>query len=218
MAVDKALENQIKVPKTVYDEEVELMAEEPQVFQEGGDVNVELMEDGGAEIDFDPAAQAMEGGQQHDANLAEFLDDQVLDEISSELQNNYDEYKSSRSEWEDTYTKGLDLLGFKYENRSDPFQGASGATHPVLAEAVTQFQSLAYKELLPADGPVRTKVVGRVDDQREKQADRVKDFMNYQIMCEMKEYEPEFDQMLFNLPLSGSTFKKVYYDATLDVV
>tara|TARA_R110002153_G_scaffold161774_1_gene314191 strand:- start:298 stop:2817 length:2520 start_codon:yes stop_codon:yes gene_type:complete len=215
MAVDKALENQIKVPKTVYDEEVELMAEEPQAFQEGGDVNVELMEDGGAEIDFDPAAQAMEGGQQHDANLAEFLDDEVLDEISSELQNNYDEYKSSRSEWEDTYTKGLDLLGFKYENRSDPFQGASGATHPVLAEAVTQFQSLAYKELLPADGPVRTKVVGRVDDQREKQADRVKDFMNYQIMCEMKEYEPEFDQMLFNLPLSGSTFKKVYYDATL---
>ena len=215
MAVDKALENQIKVPKTVYDEEVELMAEEPQAFQEGGDVNVELMEDGGAEIDFDPAAQAMEGGQQHDANLAEFLDDQVLDEISSELQNNYDEYKSSRSEWEDTYTKGLDLLGFKYENRSDPFQGASGATHPVLAEAVTQFQSLAYKELLPASGPVRTQIIGKVDVTKEDQADRVKEFMNYSLMVKMKEYEPEFDQMLFNLPLAGSTFKKVYYDSIM---
>ena len=179
MAIDKALEDQLKVPKTVYDEEVELMAEQPPEFQEGGDVDVEMTDDGGAEI-------------------------------------NFDEYVSSRSEWEDTYKKGLDLLGFKYEeSRSDPFQGASGATHPVLAEAVTQFQSLAYKELLPADGPVRAKIVGMVDDQREKQAERVRDFMNYQIMCEMKEYEPEFDQMLFNLPLSGSTFKKVYYDAAM---
>jgi hypothetical protein len=212
MAVDKALEDQIKVPKTVYDEEVEMAAEEP---VNTDDINVEMTEDGGAEIDFDPMAEAMAGGQQHDANLADFLDEDILSEIASDLENNYDEYKSSRSEWEDTYTKGLDLLGFKYENRSDPFQGASGATHPVLAEAVTQFQSLAYKELLPADGPVRTKIVGMVDDTREKQADRVKDFMNYELMCEMKEYEPEFDQMLFNLPLSGSTFKKVYYDAAL---
>ena len=212
MAIDKALEDQIKVPKTVYDEEVELAAEEP---VNTDDINIEMTDDGGAEIDFDPMTAAMAGGQQHDANLAEFLEDGVLTEIASELENSYDEYKSSRSEWEDTYTKGLDLLGFKYENRSDPFQGASGATHPVLAEAVTQFQSLAYKELLPADGPVRAKIVGVVDDMREKQADRVKDYMNYQIMCEMKEYEPEFDQMLFNLPLSGSTFKKIYYDASL---
>ena len=215
MAIDKALEDQLKVPKTVYDEEVELMAEQPPEFQEGGDVDVEMTDDGGAEINFDPAAEAMAGGQQHDANLAEFLEEGVLSEISSDLENSYDEYVSSRSEWEDTYKKGLDLLGFKYEDRSDPFQGASGATHPVLAEAVTQFQSLAYKELLPADGPVRAKIVGMVDDIREKQAERVRDFMNYQIMCEMKEYEPEFDQMLFNLPLSGSTFKKIYYDASM---
>ncbi len=215
MAIDKALEDQIKVPKTVYDEEVELMAEQPQEFQEGGDVDIEMTDDGGAEIDFDPMTAAMAGGQEHEANLAEFLEDDILNEISSDLENSYDEYKGSRSDWEDTYTKGLDLLGFKYENRSDPFQGASGATHPVLAEAVTQFQSLAYKELLPADGPVRTKIIGMVDDAREKQADRVKDFMNYQTMVEMKEYEPEFDQMLFNLPLSGSTFKKIYYDAAL---
>jgi len=163
MAIDKALENQLKVPQTVYDEEVELMAEQPQEFQEGGDVDVEMTEDGGAEINFDPAAQAMAGGQEHDANLADFLDEDLLSEIASDLEENYDEYKSSRSDWEDTYTKGLDLLGFKYENRSEPFQGASGATHPVLAEAVTQFQSLAYKELLPADGPVRTKVVGMIN-------------------------------------------------------
>jgi hypothetical protein len=122
------------------------------------------------------------------------------------------DYSSSRKEWEQTYTKGLDLLGFKYDNRTEPFQGASGATHPVLAEAVTQFQALAYKELLPADGPVRTQVLGMPTPDKTQQATRVKDFMNYQIMEKMKEYEPEFDQMLFNLPLAGSAFKKVYYD------
>jgi hypothetical protein len=135
--------------------------------------------------------------------------------LGSELFQNYEEYRSSRQDWETSYTDGLDLLGFKYERRTEPFRGASGATHPVLAEAVTQFQALAYKELLPADGPVRTQVVGLNDRQKEDQANRVKDFMNYQIMDVMKEYEPEFDQMLFYLPLSGSTFKKVYYDSLL---
>jgi hypothetical protein len=114
-----------------------------------------------------------------------------------------------------TYTNGLDLLGFKYERRTEPFRNASGVTHPVLAESVTQFQAQAYKELLPADGPVRTQIVGLIDSQKEQQSERVRDFMNYQIMTVMKEYEPEFDQMLFYLPLSGSTFKKVYYDAIL---
>jgi hypothetical protein len=121
----------------------------------------------------------------------------------------------SRKDWEKSYTDGLDLLGFKYENRTEPFQGASGATHPVLAEAVTQFQATAYKELLPADGPVRTQILGNPTPQKEAQANRVKDFMNYQIMDQMKEYEPEFDSMLFHLPLAGSTFKKVYYDSMM---
>jgi len=187
----------------------------PQQFQEGGDVNVEMTDDGGAEIDFDPNAGGMEGGEQHEANLAEFMDDGAMTAVASELQESYDEMKSSRSDWEDGYLKGLDLLGFKYENRSEPFQGASGATHPVLAEAVTQFQALAYKELLPAGGPVRTQIMGKVDPMKEQQSQRVKEFMNYQIMTEMKEYEPEFDQMLFNLPLAGSTFKKVYFDSVL---
>jgi len=212
MAIDKALEDQIKVPKQVLDEEVELEAGPPLGTD---DIDIQMTDDGGAEVDFDPEAMAMQGAQEHDANLAEFLEPGVTSRIASDLQGEYQEYKGSRSEWEDTYTKGLDLLGFKYENRSDPFQGASGATHPVLAEAVTQFQSLAYKELLPADGPVRTRIVGMVNDEKEKQSDRVREFMNYQMMCEMKEYEPEFDQMLFNLPLSGSTFKKIYYDAVL---
>ena len=99
----------------------------------------------------------------------------------------------SRKDWEKAYTDGLDLLGFKYENRTEPFQGASGATHPVLAEAVTQFQATAYKELLPSDGPVRTQILGVKTPQKDQQAHRVKDFMNYQIMDQMKEYEPEFD-------------------------
>ena len=127
----------------------------------------------------------------------------------------YNEYKESRGDWEDTYRNGLELLGFKYERRTEPFKGASGVNHPVLAEAVTQFQAQAYKELLPADGPVRTQIMGDATLQKEEQAKRVKDFMNYQIMDQMKEYEPEFDQMLFYLPLSGSTFKKVYYDSLL---
>jgi hypothetical protein len=126
------------------------------------------------------------------------------------------EYKMSRKEWERAYIEGLTLLGFKYDNRTEPFQGASQVQHTLcLAEAVTQFQALAYKELLPADGPVRTMVMGKSDPMKEMQAQRVKNFMNYQIMDQMKEYESDFDQMLFYLPLSGSTFKKVYYDDLL---
>jgi hypothetical protein len=149
------------------------------------------------------------------ANLAEFLDSQQLTVIGSSLYSNYVDYKTSRKEWEKAYTSGLDLLGFKYEDRSEPFSGASGASHPVLAEAVTQFQALAYKELLPANGPVRTQVVGVQTPEKTQQSNRVKDFMNYQLMGKMKEYEADFDQMLFYLPLSGSAFKKIYYDEVL---
>ncbi len=155
---------------------------------------------------------SQEQGNDHFANLAELLPENVLSPIGHELYENYQDYKSSRKDWEHSYTKGLDLLGFKYEENSEPFRGASGATHPVLAEAVTQFQSLAYKELLPAQGPVRTQIVGMPTPDKEQQSIRVKEFMNYQIMSDMKEYESEFDQMLFYLPLTGSTFKKVYYD------
>jgi hypothetical protein len=171
-------------------------------------------EEGGAEISFDPAADQLQSTD-HFQNLAEIMDDQELDELGTTLFDKYTDYKESRGDWEQSYREGLDLLGFKYERRTEPFRGASGVNHPVLAEAVTQFQAQAYKELLPADGPVRAQILGDITNEKQDQAHRVKDFMNYQIMDQMQEYEPEFDQMLFYLPLSGSTFKKVYYDDLL---
>ena len=221
MAIDKSnkfdLPNNIRTKVNVPSKQGQIQAIQEKMAQQENQQPVEINEtaDGGVEIDFDPQAIAGVGSENHDENLAEALDDSILVEIGSQIVDDHDDYKSSRQEWEDAYTKGLDLLGFKYENRSEPFQGASGATHPVLAEAVTQFQSLAYKELLPAGGPVRTQIIGKIDQAKEDQSERVKEFMNYQLMVEMKEYEPEFDQMLFNLPLAGSTFKKVYYDSVL---
>ena len=208
--IDKALPNER--PENIVAEEVNV-----EEIEDTGNGPVEITEDEeGATIDFDPSKVDMpEDGGDHFANLNELLPEDDTDEIGNQLQNDYMEYKMSRKDWERSYINGLDLLGFKYTNRTEPFQGASGATHPVLAEAVTQFQALAYKELLPADGPVRTMVMGKSDPQKEMQAQRVKNFMNYQIMDQMKEYETDFDQMLFYLPLSGSTFKKVYYDDLL---
>ena len=212
--IDKSL------PNTKTTIEIPGQAEVEQTIQEeiqptDSPVEINMSEDGGAEISFDPSVASMPGGEDHYANLAEFLDESILTDIGSELDEKYNDYRSSRQDWEMAYTNGLDLLGFKYERRTEPFKGASGVTHPVLAESVTQFQAQAYKELLPADGPVRTQILGLTDRNKEDQAMRVKEFMNYQIMNVMKEYEPEFDQMLFYLPLSGSTFKKVYYDALL---
>ena len=178
------------------------------------ETEVVMNEEGGAEVSFDPTAE-VEESQGHFSNLAEVMDDDALDEIGTSLYDNYTEYKESRADWADSYREGLNLLGFKYTRRTQPFRGASSVTHPVLAEAVTQFQAQAYKELLPADGPVRAQIMGAISPEKQDQAHRVKDFMNYQLMDQMKEYEPEFDQMLFYLPLTGSTFKKVYYDELL---
>ena len=174
--------------------------------------NVEMTEDGGAIIN--PIEVAPEN--KFDANLAEFLDDEALQDLSSDLMQEYKDDKSSRDEWYDAYSKGLKLLGFTYEDRSQPFQGASGVTHPLLAETVTQFQAQAYKELLPANGPVRTQIIGASNPQKEEQAQRVQEFMNYQIMHVMEDFDPDLDQMLFYLPLSGSAFKKIYFDTTLN--
>jgi len=210
--IEKGLPNtrtQLNVPGP--EQEVDITEQE----QQQGPVEVIPEEDGGATIDFDPNAVNQVGSQSHFDNLADILSEEILDPIGSKLRSDYQDYKSSRKDWEQSYINGLDLLGFKYDNRNEPFQGASGATHPVLAEAVTQFQALAYKELLPADGPVRTQMLGVSSPLKEQQSQRVKDFMNYQLMDQMKEYEPEFDQMLFHLPLAGSTFKKVYYDDLL---
>jgi len=150
------------------------------------------------------------------ANLAEELEDSVLAKISSQLRGDYQRDKDSRKEWEDGYTSGLDLLGFKYTQPSKPFRGASGVTHPLLSEAVTQFNAQAYKELLPSSGPVKTAIVGVQNPETEDQASRIKDFMNYQITEKMEEYTTDMDQLLFYLPLAGSAFKKVYYDELME--
>ena len=215
--IDKSLPNQkttVEVPGEVEIQEA-IKENVEEVQTEGGPVEIEMTEEGGAEVSFNPNTSEIDPNQDHFANLAETLEDSVLDPLGSKIMEQYNEYKESRSDWEDTYKNGLELLGFKYERRTEPFRGASGVNHPVLAESVTQFQAQAYKELLPADGPVRTQIMGDVNVAKEEQAKRVKDFMNYQIMDQMKEYEPEFDQMLFYLPLSGSTFKKIYYDDLL---
>ena len=215
--IDKSLPNSkttVEVPGEVEIEEA-IKEKVEQVQTEGGPVEIEMDDEGGAEVSFDPSAATPEGGEDHFSNLAEFLDDSILDPLGNKLYDQYTEYKESRADWEDSYRDGLSLLGFKYERKTEPFRNASGVNHPVLAEAVTQFQAQAYKELLPADGPVRAQILGDPTAAKQDQANRVKDFMNYQIMDQMKEYEPEFDQMLFYLPLSGSTFKKIYYDDLL---
>jgi len=210
--IDKSLPNEVR-PRTP---EEELQGEESlEVMTPGGvevsETGVVENEDGSVDINFDPSAMGEEASE-HGSNLADYMEDQSLGQLGSELYSNYEDYNNSRKDWAQAYREGLDLLGFKYEMRSEPFQGSSGATHPVLAEAVTQFQALAYKELLPADGPVRTQTLGLPSEEKTNQATRVKDFMNYQLMDQMQEYEPEFDTMLFHLPLAGSAFKKVYYD------
>ena len=207
--IDKALPN-VDETLTVSQEEIEQL---PEPIQSGPQEMV-TNEDGSVDINFEENQMA-EMPQDHFANLADYMDDASLGRLGADLCEKYDDYKNSRKDWEQAYITGLDLLGFKYNMRSEPFQGASGATHPVLAEAVTQFQALAYKELLPAQGPVRTQIMGISTPEKEQQAQRVKDFMNFQLMDQMKEYEPEFDSMLFYLPLAGSTFKKVYYDDVL---
>ncbi len=212
--VDKALPNVEQTINIPSSEEIQVELEKTQKDPQAP-VDVQANEDGSVDINFDPSKVNLEQSQNHFSNLADLLPEKILSPIGHELSANYQDYKSSRGDWEKAYTSGLDLLGFKYESKTEPFKGASGATHPVLAEAVTQFQSLAYKELLPASGPVRTQIIGLPTPDREQQSQRVKDFMNYTIMSEMKEYEAEFDQMLFYLPLSGSAFKKVYYDEVM---
>ena len=172
-------------------------------------------EDGGMIIDFDPNAKEM-GNVEFDSNLAEFIDDDVLQELGSKLVGDYNGDKDSRSEWEETYTKGLDQLGLKIEERTTPWSGACGVFHPMLSEAVIRFQSQSITEMFPAAGPVRTKIVGKITEEKEKQSQRVEDYLNYLLTHEMSEYRTETEKMLFSLPLAGSAFRKVYFDPSLD--
>ena len=183
------------------------------------DLEVEFEEDQellpeGVELIDDEEVEVETEEYDHAANLAEVLDDDVLGDLSSDIRAKFREDVESREDWEEAIAKGLGLLGINYEERSEPFLGASGVTHPLLSEAVTQFQAQAYKEMLPSGGPVKTQILGAPTKETEDQAQRVEDFMNYQITEIMEEYDPDTDQMLFYLPLTGSTFKKIYFDET----
>ena len=172
-------------------------------------------DDGGMIIDFDPNAIPV-GDEGFDSNLADFMDDDVLMELGNELVSAYNGDKESRADWEETYTKGLDQLGLKIEERTQPWAGACGVFHPMLSEAVIRFQSQSITEMFPAQGPVKTKIVGKITEAKEKQARRVQDYLNYLLTYEMSEYRTETEKMLFSLPLAGSAFRKVYFDPSLD--
>jgi len=190
---------------------------DPMLYAVDSDIQIEILEedDGGVTVDFDPEDMR---GEDEDfyANLAEEMPDRELSRIGNDLAAEFDANKSGRQDWEDAYTNGLELLGFNYEERTQPFRGSSGVTHPLLAEAATQFQAQAFNELLPAGGPVRTQVMGEETHAKVDQAKRVRQFMNYYITNVMEDYTPDMDQMLFYLPLAGSTFKKTYYDEVMD--
>jgi len=174
-------------------------------------VSVET-EDGGIIIDFEGELTEYAFGPHHDSNLAEFIDEQTLNLMASELVGDFESDRESRSEWARSYVKGLDLLGMKIEERTQPWAGASGVFHPVLTEAVVRFQAQAMGEIFPASGPVKTKIMGKMTPEKLDQADRIQTEMNYLLTEEMTEYRDETEQMLFKLPLAGSAFKKVYYD------
>ena len=206
MAIDK--------PATPIDGLIEKEPEEElQIAIENPDSVAIATEDGGMVIDFDP--QEEKPDSEFGSNLVEFIDDQELEHIGSDLISAFNMDRDSRKEWEETYTKGLDQLGLKIEERTQPWNGACGVFHPMLSEAVIRFQSQAIAEIFPAAGPVKTKIVGKITDDKEKQAQRVEDYMNYLLTYEMAEYRTETEKLLFSLPLAGSAFRKVYYDPTL---
>ena len=205
MAIDRALRTPTPVGQDMGEIEIEI--ENPE------SVSVET-EDGGILIDFGPEAGGLEGAD-HNANLAEFLDPRELTSMSSELVGHFKTDKESRSDWEKSYIDGLELLGLKNEDRTTPWDGACGVFHPLLTEAVIRFQSQAIQELFPASGPVRTNIVGAIDAEKEKQAHRVQNYLNYLVTEKMTEYRTETERMLFSLPLAGSAFRKVYFDPAM---
>jgi hypothetical protein len=199
MAIDKAVN---QAPETSITVDTEGMPEIEIILEEDGSAVVEIGEDEAEEVGFY-------------ANLAEVIDQDDLSRISIDLMAMFDADKASRGDWEQVYAKGLELLGLKLEERTKPFRGAAGAVHPMLTEAIVQFQAQAMKELMPPDGPVRTRVMGKETVDKIMQAARVQDYMNYELTTVMEEYTPEMDQALFYLGYGGSVFKKVYFDAQL---
>ena len=165
-------------------------------------------------IDLDPQNSPLMGVQ-HDSNLVDYLSDTELDVLASELVSAFEADRNSRADWEDSYIRGLDLLGLKFEDRSTPWEGACGVFHPMLSEAVIRFQAQTIQEIYPASGPVKTAIVGKISDDKTKQAHRVQDYLNYLITQRMTEYRTETEKLLFSLPIAGSAFRKVYYDPSM---
>jgi hypothetical protein len=209
MAVEKQMEPSDLDIEGTDAQEIEVEIVNPDAVSIGTD-------DGGMIIDFEGSLTEELIGPEHDANLADFIDEAILQSMASELVGDFESDRESRQDWARAYVKGLDLLGMKIEERSQPWQGASGVFHPVLTEAVVRFQAQAMGELFPASGPVKTKIMGKLTPEKTDQADRVQTEMNYLLTEEMTEYRDETEQMLFKLPLAGSAFKKVYYDPLED--
>lgn len=202
-------------PSTPVEGTIEQGAEEVTVAIENPDSVAIETDDGGMIIDFDPDSSPM-GMEDFNSNLAEFMSDTDLNEMGADLVSQFEADKDSRSEWEESYVKGLDQLGLKIEERTTPWAGACGVFHPMLSEAVVRFQSQSIAEMFPAQGPVRTKLVGKITTDKTKQAQRVQDYLNYLLTHQMSEYRTETEKMLFSLPLAGSAFRKVYFDPNLD--
>jgi len=213
MAIEKNPNDQIPSSDNVIPVNFDPEASEKVNFEidpDTGEIEVEFsMEDDSMEIEFD-----MEEGEFYE-NLAESLDEDILSSIGQEVYDNFEADKASRSEWESMFERGFDLLGLKLEETTEPFEGAATAVHPLLIESAVKFQSRASQELFPASGPVKTQVLGDVTEERQRQANRVQNFMNYQLTEQMPEYFDEFERMLFHLPLIGSSFKKIYYDSSV---
>ena len=202
-------------PSTPVEGTIEQGAEEVTVAIENPDSVAIETDDGGMIIDFDPDSSPI-GSESFYSNLAEFMSDTDLNEMGADLISQFEADKDSRSEWEESYVKGLDQLGLKIEERTTPWAGACGVFHPMLSEAVVRFQSQSIAEMFPAQGPVRTKLVGKITTDKTKQAQRVQDYLNYLLTHQMSEYRTETEKMLFSLPLAGSAFRKVYFDPNLD--
>ena len=210
MAVDKNLEPfEVDVEGDPSESELKVEVVNPDA------VSIET-EDGGVVVDFEGSATEKLTGADHNSNLAEHMEEEDLDEMASDLVSDFESDRTSRKEWSRSYVKGLDLLGMKIEERTQPWEGASGVFHPLLSEAIVRFQAQAMGEIFPASGPVRTKIVGKQTKEKNEQSKRVEHEMNYMLTEEMTEYRDETEQMLFRLPLAGSAFKKVYYDPIME--
>ena len=213
MAIDKPLGGLLDQDDFEMGPEGLVVVEEEEI---PGDSLITELEDGGVEIDFDPMADLMGvGGDEFDSNLAEHIEDNDLRTLAIDCISKFDSDKSSRSDWETTYKEGLDQLGLEIEDRTTPWAGACGVFHPMLSEAVVRFQAQTIQEIMPAKGPVKTHIWGVVTDDNEKQARRVQEYMNYQLIEVMTEYRSETEKLLFSLPLAGSAFRKIYFDPSL---